>query len=70
MHANALKADVTDSRRLNMARSRTRDESCRRTRIAQISLSFSGGLWPVNLRVLHSTRDEPVLANVFRTISF
>src|ERR1700738_1244451 len=54
--------------RLNMARPRTRDESCRRTRIAQISLSFSGGFWPVNLPLFHGTRDGHVSVNVLMTI--
>ncbi|CAB3810353.1 hypothetical protein LMG28614_07255 [Paraburkholderia ultramafica] len=56
--------------RLNIARSRTRDESCRRTRIAQISFSFSGGFWPVNLPLFHGTRVGTVSTDVLMTISF
>jgi hypothetical protein len=52
------------------AHSRTRDESCRRARIAQISFSFSGGFWPVNLPLFHGTRDGPVSIDVLMTISF
>lgn len=53
-----------------MARSRTRDDSCRCTRIAQISLSFSGGFCQVSFPLFHGTRDRPVLLSVLMTISF
>jgi hypothetical protein len=39
-------------------------------RIAQISFSFNGGFWPVNLPLFHGTRHEPVPVDVFITISF
>jgi len=44
--------------RLNIARSRVFAPSCRRIRIAQISLSFRGSFCPVSLPLFHGTRGS------------
>jgi hypothetical protein len=47
--------------RLNKASSRRRSASCRRMRIAQISLSLRGVFWPMSLPLFQGGRRVPVV---------
>ncbi|CDY78880.1 hypothetical protein BGLT_01611 [Caballeronia glathei] len=55
--------------RLNIAHSRALDDICSLVLIAQISRSFNGGFWPVNLPLFHGTRREPEELSVSMTTS-
>lgn len=56
--------------RLKIARSRTRAESWRRMRMAQISLSLSGGFWPMSLPLFQGILAALPSLVTFMTISF
>ncbi|WP_181321726.1 hypothetical protein [Trinickia symbiotica] len=46
------------------------DDICSLVRIAQISGSFGGGLWPVSLPLFHGTHEPARAVRVSMTISF
>src|SRR5215212_3162617 len=50
-------AQLAVDREMNSARSRVRSVIWRRTRIAQISLSFSGAFCPTSFPLFHGSRD-------------